>query len=116
MAKHLEDAGTKELSGEETMVKVSSVMELSLNSVVGLTSPKTFKVKGMVEDREIIIIFDCGATHNFIALKLMDELKITMAVQGRGMCKSVTIGLPVITIMEDFLPLELRNLDIVLGM
>lgn len=109
---------------------MSLVVELSLNSMVGLTTPETFKVKRMVEDREIVIMIDCGKTHNFISLKLVDELKIPMAetinydvimgsgmaVQGRGMCKSVTVGLLVMTIMEAFLPLELENLDMVLGM
>ncbi|KAA0057859.1 pleiotropic drug resistance protein 1-like [Cucumis melo var. makuwa] len=38
------------------------------------------------------------------------------AVQGRGMCKGITVGLPVITVVEDFLPLKLGNVDMVLGM
>ncbi|KAA0039618.1 ty3-gypsy retrotransposon protein [Cucumis melo var. makuwa] len=84
--------------------------------MVGLTAPRTFKVKWTVEDQEIVIMIDCGTTHNFISLKLVDDLKISMvettnyvvimgsgkAVQGRGMCKSVTVGLPIMTIMEDF--------------
>lgn len=32
------------------------------------------------------------------------------------MCKDITMGLPVLSIVEDFLPLELGNLDMVLGM
>lgn len=54
-------------------------MELSLNSVVELTAPGTFKIKGTVEDREIVIMVDCGATHNFISLKLMDSLNLPIA-------------------------------------
>ena len=96
----------EDVENENAMVEVSSVVELSLNSVVGLTAPGTFKVKGTMEDREIIIMVDCGATHNFISLKLVDELKLPMtettnydiimgsrkAVQGRGMCKDITVG------------------------
>lgn len=39
------------------------VVELSLNSVVGLTARGTFKVKGTVEDHKIISMVDYGATH-----------------------------------------------------
>ena len=70
------------------------------------------------------------ATHNFILLHLVEELNIPTAettsygiimgsgkaVRGKGMCKGATVGLPVLTIVEDFLPLELGNLDMVLGM
>lgn len=64
---------------DEAMVEVGPVMELSLNSVVGLTTPRMFKVKGTMEDQKIVIMIDCGATHNFISLKLVDELKLPMA-------------------------------------
>lgn len=38
------------------------------------------------------------------------------AVQGKGMCTGVIVGLPGLTVVDDFLPLELGNLDMVLGM
>lgn len=38
------------------------------------------------------------------------------AVHGGGMCKDVTVRLQVMTIVEDFPPLELGSLDMVLGM
>ncbi|KAA0062793.1 ty3-gypsy retrotransposon protein [Cucumis melo var. makuwa] len=38
----------------------------------------TFKIKGTVEDREIVIMVDCEATHNFISLKLVDSLNLPM--------------------------------------
>lgn len=66
----------EDVENAEAMVEVSPVVELSLNSVAGLTAPGTFKIKGMVEDREIVVMIDCGATHNFIPLKLVEELNI----------------------------------------
>ncbi|TYK05776.1 ty3-gypsy retrotransposon protein [Cucumis melo var. makuwa] len=103
---NLDDAEMEDIMNKGGMVEVSPVVELSLNSVVGLTAPGTFKVKGMVEDREIMIMIDCGATHNFISLKLVEELNIPIAettnyglimgsekaVQGRGMCKGSQWG------------------------
>ncbi|KAA0047601.1 ty3-gypsy retrotransposon protein [Cucumis melo var. makuwa] len=129
VADDLDDAEMGEIKNEGAMVEVSPVVKLSLNSVVGLTTPDTFKTKGMVEDREIVSMIDCGATHNFISLKLVEEVNIPTAettnyrvimgsgkaMQGKGMCKGVTMELPVLTIVDDFLPLELDNLDMVLG-
>lgn len=68
----------EDIAHVETMVEVSSVVELSLNSVVGLIGSGTFKIKGTVEDREIVIMVDCEATHNFISLKLVDSLNLPM--------------------------------------
>ena len=45
--------------------------ELSINSVVGLNDPETMKVRGKLQGREVIILIDCGATHNFISKKLV---------------------------------------------
>ncbi|KAA0032325.1 Ty3/gypsy retrotransposon protein [Cucumis melo var. makuwa] len=130
VADDLKDIEMEDSTHEGEMVEVSPVVELSLNYVVGLTATGTFKVKGTVDDRERVIMVDCGATHNFISQKLVESLNLPMAettnygvimgsgkaVQGRDMCKGITVGLPVLTIVEDFLPLELGNLDMVLGM
>ena len=99
VADDLEDTEMEDVENENGPIEVSPVVELSLNSVVGLTALGTFKVKGTVEDREIIIMIDYGATHNFISLKLVDEQSLPTtettsynvimgsgkAVQGQGM-------------------------------
>lgn len=38
------------------MLEVNRVVELSLNSVVGFTSPGTMKVRGQLEGREVVIL------------------------------------------------------------
>ena len=48
-------------------------IELSLNSVVGLTSPGTMKVRGKLNGVDVVVLIDCGATHNFIADKLVNS-------------------------------------------
>ncbi|RVW80821.1 hypothetical protein CK203_047804 [Vitis vinifera] len=65
------DGGTTE---EPSLIELKDVVELSLNSVVGLTTSGTMKIKGTIGSKE---------------------------------------GL---TIVEDFLPLELGNTDVILGM
>lgn len=56
------------------MEQVEAVVEkikLSLNSVVGLVTPGTMKLKGRVGELTVTVLIDCGATHNFIALGLV---------------------------------------------
>ena len=39
------------------------VVELSINSVVGLTNPVTMKVRGNIFGEEVVVLIDCGVTH-----------------------------------------------------
>lgn len=57
-------------------VEVGDALELSLNSIVGLTTLRTINLKGTIEDQEVIILMDCIATHNFIAQRVVDDLKL----------------------------------------
>ncbi|KAA0047644.1 Ty3/gypsy retrotransposon protein [Cucumis melo var. makuwa] len=119
---------TLELLQEEE--KQKTFAELSLNSVVGLNDPGTMKIKGKIQEREVIILIDCGATHNFISEKLVESLQLPVketghygvilgsgtAVQGKGICENVEIQLSNWKVKEEFLPLELGGVDVVLGM
>lgn len=79
--------------------------EISLNSVVGITSPKAMKMVGEVLDHPMMVMIDPGATHNFVSLKTVQKLGIPVSsskhfdaslgtgdrVQGKGECKSVVL-------------------------
>ena len=55
--------------------------------------------------KEIIVLVDCGATHNFILLELVNQLEIPSiestkfrvetgkreSVQGKGLCRDVVL-------------------------
>lgn len=43
------------------------LIELSLNSVVRLTNLSTMKIKGVIQDKSMVVLIDCGTTHNFIS-------------------------------------------------
>ncbi|KAA0037390.1 ty3-gypsy retrotransposon protein [Cucumis melo var. makuwa] len=110
--------------------ELKTFAELSLNSVVGLNDPGTMKVKGKLQEREVTILIDCGATHNFISEKLVESLQLSIketahygvilgsgtAVQDKRVCENVEIQLTNWKVKEEFLPLELGGVDVVLGM
>ncbi|KAA0039183.1 ty3-gypsy retrotransposon protein [Cucumis melo var. makuwa] len=90
----------------------------------------TMKVRGKIKDREVVILIDCGATHNFVYEKLTSELQLITkdtshygvilgsgaAIKGKGICESVEIILNEWKVIADLLPLELGGVDVVLGM
>ena len=65
---------SKELNALELAVDGNACVELPINSVVGLTNPRTMKIHGRIQGKEIVVLIDCGATHNFISEKLVNEL------------------------------------------
>ncbi|KAL0533232.1 hypothetical protein IC582_030448 [Cucumis melo] len=120
----------KELGCMEINENLTTVVELSINSVVGLNDPGTMKVRGKLLGEEVVILIDCGATHNFVSEKLVKKLSLPIketshygvilgsgaAVQGKGVCEKLEVQLKGWKIVEDFLPLELGGVDVILGM
>ncbi|KAL5565182.1 hypothetical protein UlMin_028346 [Ulmus minor] len=51
-----------------------SSLNLSLNSLMGITSSHSMKVRGQLGSWEIVVLIDSGASHSFIAKKLVQEL------------------------------------------
>ena len=68
-----EDEG---FSGDEEFVpevaEEVEAVELSLNSVVGLSEPRTMKLKGEIHRKEVVVFIDCGATHTFISKSVVE--------------------------------------------
>lgn len=65
--------------GSEECVKVNFELthpEISLNSVMGITSPKTLKLLGQIEDQAVVVMIDLGATHNFISKDVVNRIGI----------------------------------------
>ncbi|KAH9762992.1 hypothetical protein KPL70_001020 [Citrus sinensis] len=124
-----EEEGSGEGDPELETTEINQVVEVSLNSVVGLTTPKTMKLKGTIGEQEVVVLIDSGTTHNFISLDLVSKMQIPIvktgaygvtmgtgaAVKGEGLCRGVTIHLQGIDIVEEFLPLGLGSLDVILG-
>lgn len=121
----------QELEGTEALenTEVENPVEVSLNSIAGLTSPRTMKLQGCIKEQPVIALIDPGATHNFIeeslATKLGLPIKNTLPYQvrmgngnhdaGQGICSGVLLHLQGIDIIEEFLPISLGNADVILG-
>nr|GFC30779.1 hypothetical protein [Tanacetum cinerariifolium] len=50
------------------------MVEVSLNSVLGFTPPRTMKLRRNINGADVLVLFDFGATHNFIAQQLVYQL------------------------------------------
>lgn len=132
-----EDDSTEDASSEppmspgaENTTEVNIQSEVSLNSVIGISNPKTMKLRGLLMGSEVVVMIDPGATHNFVSLEKVAELDIAVtdcggfgvslgngeAIKGSGICKDVLLQLEGgVVIQEDFLPLSLGSSDIILG-
>lgn len=87
--------------------EVDLEIKVSVNSVAGLSSPKTMKVRGAVENHQVVSLIDPWATHNFISSQLVTKLGILIeetepygvrmgtgdSEKGKGVCKGVLLHL-----------------------
>lgn len=60
---------------EEEKISIPDVGEL-VELVIGFSTPSTMKVKGRLGERDVVVLIDCGATHNFVSQRLLDELNL----------------------------------------
>lgn len=82
-------------------------IEVSLNSVSGLTPPRTMKVRANIQGVPVVVLIDCGATHSFVSNRVIEILGLTVIDTGSvrvvlgngkkdktwGTCKAVTLEL-----------------------
>ena len=102
-------------------------MELSLSSLVGLTIPYSMKIRRHVNNKVVIVLIDCGASHNFKSSSLIPEIGLPLAptkefgvtlgtreqIRSIKVCKQLCLYLLDIDIVSDFFPLPLG--DLILG-
>ncbi|XP_017420235.1 uncharacterized protein LOC108330249 [Vigna angularis] len=114
---------------EEIINLEEKPMELSACSAEGLTSTKTLKLKGIIGDREVIVLIDSGVSHNYISKGLTEELwlpvadTLTYSVSlgdgykkfTQGCCERVTVRLEGVDVEEEFYVFELGGVDVILG-
>lgn len=103
-------------------------MSLSFSSFMGLSSPTTTKMKGMIRKGTVLFMLDSGATHNFITPRLAKRLKLTekvnshlhillgtgVSVKGTSICEKVSFTIQGWTFTTDFITLELGQVNAIL--
>ncbi|KAG7586410.1 Retrotransposon gag domain [Arabidopsis thaliana x Arabidopsis arenosa] len=118
-----------EEEGVLDMAPVTELKTLSFNSFMGLHSPRTTKLVGWIGKHKVILMIDCGASHNFLTPALAQKLKLQVTpdasldillgngaiVQGLGVCKGVHFQLFGVGFTNDFITLELGSVDVILG-
>lgn len=72
--------------------KNEDAMTLSLNAMVGISDAKSMRLKGTVNGREIRMLIDCRATHNFVSYEVIKYLGIIM---DKGRRFTVQVGVDI---------------------
>lgn len=104
-------------------------VDLSLSLIMEFTKLDTLKLQGKLREQNVIVLIDSGATHNFILEALVQQLWLSttstqeygivlgngMSLLGNGVYEGLQIELQGITVCDDFLPISLTNVDIILG-
>ncbi|GKC38897.1 putative mitochondrial protein [Tanacetum coccineum] len=113
---------------EGSHIHLDSV-EVSLNSLLGFTSPRTMKIRGILRGVVVTVLIDSEATHNFLSKVLVARLGLCVSrnnsigvmlgnggfEESVGLCKEVVLSLSGLQIIEDFFPFELGSADVILG-
>ncbi|WVZ14824.1 hypothetical protein V8G54_012390 [Vigna mungo] len=119
----------EEVEGEEATETTLATMELSALSAGGLTPPKTMKLRGHIGQREVLVLIDSGASHNFINRRVVEELRMTVTKtqpylvslgdgQRRridGCCEKVALEIGETQVVERFYIFELGGVEVILG-
>ncbi|XP_024014590.1 uncharacterized protein LOC112088510 [Eutrema salsugineum] len=122
------DENMFELSDTEAK-PVGELRHLSLNAFLGIKSPKTTKVLGVIGKTTVVVMLDSGASHNFITPETVAKARLSVAesealdellgnglqIKGLDGCSEVTFALAGYEFTTDFISLDLGNVDVILG-
>nr|KYP45086.1 Transposon Ty3-G Gag-Pol polyprotein [Cajanus cajan] len=115
---------------KEEIVWEVQFKSLTLCSMAGLTSKKSFMMWGEILENKVLVLVDSGATHNFISTKLVENLRLSVEptipyyvkvgggqrIKTNGVCKGLQMKMQNMLFKADFYVFALDGEDIVLGM
>lgn len=77
----VEEAETTKIEGEALETEIIeahfSRIELPMFSLEGIQRPRTMKFRGLVDENEVVVLIDSGASHNFVSSNLVQQMKKT---------------------------------------
>ncbi|WVZ22534.1 hypothetical protein V8G54_001078 [Vigna mungo] len=95
---------------------------LQLSQCANLTTKKSWKLWGMIGNEKVVILIDCGASHNFISPELISKCGLQqqpilpyMVEVGDGH-KGLILEVQGSQIQQDFFVFSLGGADILLGL
>jgi hypothetical protein len=105
-------------------------MAVSEAAVGGVEGPRTFKLQGVIQELEILILLDSGSSHSFLSSWVASQLKGVTAIshplqvkvangnllQASTELRQATWSVQGYQFQSDLKMLDLQNFDMVLGM
>ena len=76
---HTYICGDLDINFVVTVFDPNKLQVLSLKSMVGITTKRTLRVRGSLRGAEVVVLIDSGASCNFIAKRLVEELGLTVS-------------------------------------
>ncbi|KZV24316.1 hypothetical protein F511_01798, partial [Dorcoceras hygrometricum] len=106
-----------------------NILELSLFSTGGITQPQTMKLRGKVMGKDMVVMIDSGASHNFVSRKLVERLGLKVdemlefgvylgdggRVSCQGVCRKLQVDLQQCILQIDGHVVEPGRVDLILG-
>lgn len=95
------------MKNDEEAVIDEELIALSMNLIVGLTLANTLKLRGKIQEEEVIGLVDSGASHNFISHDLVPKRGLPVeeskafgvmvgngfTIQGMGVCRRLELAI-----------------------
>ena len=97
--------------------------------MLGLTSKTSIRLWGSIAENSVMVLVDCGASHNFIsdAVVKQQQMSITPTksyivevgderkIRCEGVCKNVKLHIQGMKIQQDLFLFKMMGVDVVLG-
>ncbi|KAA0057685.1 ty3-gypsy retrotransposon protein [Cucumis melo var. makuwa] len=92
----IEEEGTSKGNIDEIMelehLDIVEVSEIELKTITDFSSKGTMKLKGMLKDKEVVVLINSGVTHNFIHQALWLDYTGTMKVHWSSLTMTFWVG------------------------
>ncbi|VFQ66101.1 unnamed protein product [Cuscuta campestris] len=122
------DEGEEDEAEEKEEIEVAADI-LSLNSMAGVTTPRSLRLTGKIGQHGLDVLIDGGSTHNFVHPRMVEKLGLSLervaafrVYVGSGdalcctqQCRNVALELQGTTFTVDLYVLQIHGHDVVLG-